>query len=85
MVSSATGAPVLAAPFGPLVRPLLTAGAVTPVLPPDGGLTVGTRVEVTHRVAAPLFGRAYVEAIADAEIERVAAEQAARTDEAGEP
>ena len=56
-------------PFGPLVRPLLTAGAVTAVLPPDGGLPLGTAVEVTHRVAAPLFGRAYLEAIADAEIE----------------
>ncbi|MGZ3445899.1 MAG: di-heme oxidoredictase family protein [Myxococcaceae bacterium] len=80
VVSSATGAPVLAAPFGSLVRPLLTAGAVTAVLAPDGGLPVGTRVEVTHRVAAPLFGRAYIEAIADGEIERVAAEQAARSD-----
>ena len=80
VVSSTTGAPVLVPPFGPLVRPLLTAGTVTAVLAPDGGLPLGTRVEVTHRVAAPLFGRAYVEAIADAEIERVAAEQALRTD-----
>ncbi len=80
VVSSATRAPVLMPPFGPLVRPLLTAGAATAVLAPDGGLPLGTRVEVTHRVAAPLYGRAYVEAIADAEIERVAAEQALRTD-----
>ncbi|HSP18685.1 MAG TPA: hypothetical protein VLQ79_04175, partial [Myxococcaceae bacterium] len=32
VVSSATGAPERVPPFGALVRPLLTAGAVTPVL-----------------------------------------------------
>jgi len=80
VVSFATGAPVQAAPFGPLVRPLVTGGAVTPVLAPEGGLPAGTLVELTHRVAAPLFGRGHVEAISDAEIERVAAEQALRTD-----
>lgn len=80
VVWSATGAQALTPPFGPLVRPLVTAGATTPVLPPDGGLPGGTQLMVTRRAAAPLFGRAYLEAIADAEIERVAAEQALRAD-----
>jgi len=81
IVSSSTGAQVEALPFGPLVRPLVTAGAVTPVLPPDGGIPPGAVLQVTTRLAAPLFGRAYLEAILDSEIERVAAEQSARTDE----
>jgi CxxC motif-containing protein (DUF1111 family) len=58
----------------------VTAGAVTPVLVPDGGLPSGVRVQVTGRVAPPLFGRGYLEAIADSEIERIAAEQALRSD-----
>ncbi len=81
IVSSATGAPVEALPFGPLVRPLVTAGAVSPVLPPDGGIPPGAVLQVTTRLAPPLFGRAYLEAILDSEIERVAAEQSLRTDE----
>jgi CxxC motif-containing protein (DUF1111 family) len=80
VVSTSTGDPVEALPFGPLVRPLVTAGAVTPVLPPDGGIPQGAALEVTTRLAAPVFGRAYLEAIADTEIERVAAEQALRAD-----
>jgi CxxC motif-containing protein (DUF1111 family) len=79
-VSSVTGAPLGVPPFGPLVRPLVTAGAVTPVLAPDGGLPSGVRVQVTGRVAPPLFGRGYLEAIADSEIERIAAEQSLRSD-----
>jgi len=35
---------------------------------------------VTTRLAAPLFGRAYLEAILDSEIERVAGEQSVRSD-----
>jgi CxxC motif-containing protein (DUF1111 family) len=80
VVSESTGEPVESLPFGALVRPLVTAGAVTPVLPPDGGLPVGSELVVTTRVAAPVFGRAYLEAIADSEIERVVAEQSLRTD-----
>ena len=80
VVSAGTGTPVALPPFGALVRPLVTAGAVTPVLPPDGGLPSGAELEVTTRVAGPVFGRAYLEAIAESEIERVAAEQALRTD-----
>ena len=79
-VSSATGGPLEALPFGALVRPLVTAGAVSPVLPPDGGLPPGAMLDVTTRLAAPVFGRAYLEAILDSEIERVAAEQSLRTD-----
>jgi hypothetical protein len=81
VVSSTTGSPVTPVPFGSLVRPLVTAGAVTPVLPPDGGLPDGAVLQLTTRVAAPVFGRAYLEAIADSEIERVAAEQALRSDD----
>ena len=81
VVSSTTGAPIETLPFGALVRPLVTAGAVTPVLPPDGGLPPGAALDVTTRVASPVFGRAYLEAILDSEIERVAGEQSLRTDE----
>ena len=80
VVSSATGAPVEPLPFGALVRPLVTAGAVTPVLPQDGGIPPGAVLVVTTRLAAPVFGRAYLEAILDSEMERVAAEQSLRTD-----
>jgi CxxC motif-containing protein (DUF1111 family) len=80
VVSSATGDQVEPLPFGALVRPLVTAGAVTPVLPPDGGIPPGAELQVTTRLAPPVFGRAYLEAILDSEIERAAAEQSLRTD-----
>ncbi len=80
IVSSADGAPVESLPFGALVRPLVTAGAATPVLPPDGGLRPGELLLVTTRLPAPLFGRAYLEAILDSEIERVSGEQSVRSD-----
>ncbi|HZJ52718.1 MAG TPA: di-heme oxidoredictase family protein [Myxococcaceae bacterium] len=79
VVSASTGERVESLPFGALVRPLVTAGAGTPVLPPDG-LPEGSVLLVTNRLAAPVFGRAHLEAIADSEIERVAAEQALRAD-----
>lgn len=62
-------------PYGQTVRPLLTAGATKAVLPPND-----PRVKVTVRVGPPILGRGYIEAVADAEIERMAAEQATRTD-----
>jgi CxxC motif-containing protein (DUF1111 family) len=62
--------------FGHTVHPLLAAGAKTPIVPPVGDADV----KVTTRLGPPILGRGYVEAITDAEIERVAAEQAARTD-----
>jgi len=63
-------------PFGHTVHPLATADALTPILPPDGDATV----KVTVRVGPPVLGRGYMEAVSDQEIERVAAEQATRTD-----
>jgi CxxC motif-containing protein (DUF1111 family) len=63
-------------PFGHTVHPLLAAGATTPIVPPANA----SGVKVTIRVGPPVLGRGYLEAVDDAEIERVAAEQAARTD-----
>ena len=62
-------------PYGQTVRPLLTAGAITGVLPPDD-----PRVRVTVRVGPSILGRGYVEAVLDSEIERMAAEQGRRSD-----
>ncbi|MEO8185268.1 MAG: di-heme oxidoredictase family protein [Deltaproteobacteria bacterium] len=69
--------------FGHTVHPLGVAGAYsaalkpTPILPPQNQ----ANVKVTTRLGPPVIGRGYIEAIADSEIERVAAEQAARGDE----
>ena len=63
-------------PFGHTVHPLLTGAAKTPIVAPVGQ----PNVKVTIRVGPPILGRGYMEAVDDAEIERVAAEQAARTD-----
>ena len=63
-------------PFGHTVHPLVTAGAKTPITPPDGV----PNVRVSLRVGPPVLGRGYMEAIPDSEIARIAAEQAARTD-----
>jgi CxxC motif-containing protein (DUF1111 family) len=63
-------------PFGNTVHPLLAAGAKTPIVPPAGDPTI----KVTTRVGPPVLGRGYMEAVLDSEIERVAAEQAARPD-----
>jgi CxxC motif-containing protein (DUF1111 family) len=62
-------------PFGHTVHPLLAGGGKTPILPP-----AGPDVKVTIRVGPPILGRGYMEAIDDAEILRVAAEEAQRTD-----
>jgi CxxC motif-containing protein (DUF1111 family) len=61
--------------FGHTVRRGLTAGATTPLVPPDDA-----SVKVSTRVGPPVFGRGYIEAVAPSEIERVEAEQAARAD-----
>jgi CxxC motif-containing protein (DUF1111 family) len=63
-------------PFGHTVHPLLTGAAKTPIVPPVGQ----PNVKVTIRIGPPVLGRGYMEAVDDAEIERVASEQAARTD-----
>ncbi|HVT07060.1 MAG TPA: di-heme oxidoredictase family protein [Polyangia bacterium] len=65
-----------ALPWGPTIHPFVTAGATTPIVPPAGN----TSVRVTTRVGPSVLGRGYLEAVADSEIQRVAALQAARTD-----
>jgi CxxC motif-containing protein (DUF1111 family) len=65
-----------ALPFGHTARTQLAADATQPIVPPEGA----DDVLVTRRFGPPVFGRGYLEAIADAEIERIALEQAARTD-----
>lgn len=59
--------------FGLTVVPLLTAPAKTPIVPPPGD----SSVKVTIRIGPPLMGHGYMEAIADSEIERIAATQVA--------
>lgn len=61
--------------WGNTVHPLVAAGAVTPILPPDH-----PQVRVTVRVGPPVVGRGYLEAVDDAEILRAAAAQAKRKD-----
>ena len=62
--------------YGHTVHPLMTAGAKTPIVPPDDD----SNVKVTLRVGPPVLGRGYLEAVLDSEIERVAGEQAERDD-----
>jgi CxxC motif-containing protein (DUF1111 family) len=62
--------------YGHTVRPYAVAGATTPILPPSNLPSL----KVTERAGPPVFGRGYIEAVADSEIERVEAEQAMRTD-----
>lgn len=64
-----------ALPFGHTIRPGLAAGATRPLVAP-----VGVAVKTTIRLGPPVIGRGYVEAVLDSEIERIAAEQAGRTD-----
>ena len=61
--------------WGNTVHPLLAGGAQTPIMPPDD-----PSVRVSVRVGPPILGRGYLEAIDDAEILRVAAEQEGRDD-----
>jgi CxxC motif-containing protein (DUF1111 family) len=63
--------------FGHTVHPLLSSGARTPILPPADD----PAVLVTTRVGPPIIGRGYIEAIEDSELDRVEAEQAARSDQ----
>jgi CxxC motif-containing protein (DUF1111 family) len=63
-------------PYGHTVHPLLAGGGKTPIVPPANA----PNVKVTIRIGPPILGRGYMEAVTDAEIERVAADQAARTD-----
>jgi CxxC motif-containing protein (DUF1111 family) len=65
-----------ALPWGATVRPYFAGGAVTGLLPPSNT----SKLKLTTRVGLATFGRGYLEAIEDREIERVEAEQAQRTD-----
>jgi CxxC motif-containing protein (DUF1111 family) len=65
-------------PFGHTVRPQIAAGATMPILPPGDAM-----VKTTIRVGPSVLGRGFLEAIDDSEIERVAEEQANRTDAIG--
>lgn len=61
--------------YGHTIREGTAAGATTPIEPP-----ALASVKRSIRLGPPVLGRGYLEAIADSEIERVAAEQALRTD-----
>ena len=61
-------------PFGSTERPYTTAGARVPLLAPQDA-----RVRVTHRLPPAVFGRGYLEAIAGADLERLAVRATART------
>ena len=67
-----TAADQSALAYGHTIRQGLAAGAVTPITPPDD-----PDVKVTIRVGPPVLGRGYLEAVADSELARVAAAQAA--------
>jgi CxxC motif-containing protein (DUF1111 family) len=64
-----------ALPYGHTIRQGLAAGAMTPLTAPQR-----PDVLVTIRLGPPVLGRGYMEAIADAEIQRIAAEEATRSD-----
>jgi CxxC motif-containing protein (DUF1111 family) len=64
-----------ALPYGHSIRQGLSAGAMTPIVAPQL-----PNVLVTIRLGPPVLGRGYMEAIADAEIQRIAAEEATRSD-----
>jgi CxxC motif-containing protein (DUF1111 family) len=64
-----------ALPYGHTIRQGLAAGAMTPLTAPQR-----PDVLVTIRLGPPVLGRGYLEAIADAEIQRIAAEEATRSD-----
>jgi CxxC motif-containing protein (DUF1111 family) len=59
--------------YGHTIREGMTAGATTPITAPDNA-------KVTVRVGPPVLGRGYIEAVDDAELVRLEAEQAARGD-----
>lgn len=71
-VTPTPGQPAL--PFGSVVRPFATNGAHPLEAPMRADVHVHTRAGI------PVMGRGWLEAIADSELERVAAEQAQRTD-----
>jgi CxxC motif-containing protein (DUF1111 family) len=62
--------------YGHTARPYYAGGAQTPLVPPADT----SRIKLSLRIGPAVFGRGYLEAIEDAEIERVEAEQALRSD-----
>lgn len=62
--------------YGHTERPYRAAGAKTSITPPTSGFTV----KESQRLGPSLFGRGYLEAVADAEILRMEAEQKGRDD-----
>jgi CxxC motif-containing protein (DUF1111 family) len=58
--------------WGHTVHPLGFPTSATPILPPQD-----PAIKISLRAGPPVLGRGYMEAVADAEIERIAAEQAA--------
>ncbi|MFT3770561.1 MAG: di-heme oxidoredictase family protein [Minicystis sp.] len=62
-------------PYGHTARPFMTAGASTPIAPPGDA-----DVKLSSRLGPAVFGRGYLEAVADAEILRLEAEQEKRDD-----
>ena len=76
-------------PYGNTEHPeVVTAipGVHSPILPPflgasDGGSDAGNiSIKITPRVGPPLFGRGYIDAVDDSEIENMRTLQASRTD-----
>jgi CxxC motif-containing protein (DUF1111 family) len=61
-------------PFGPTERPYTSAGAKTPLLAPRD-----EALRVTPRLPPAVFGRGYLEAIVDRDIEQLAEQAAARS------
>ena len=61
--------------YGHTERGGLAAGAATPIAPPPDA-----NVKVTLRVGPPVLGRGYIEAVDDAELTRLEAAQAMRSD-----
>lgn len=62
-------------PWGHTARPYVAGGATTPLVPPDRA-----DLRITTRAPNPVFGRGYLEAVREDEVERVAQQQAARGD-----
>ena len=65
--------------YGGTERPFTAAGATIPLLAPTAARP-GHEVVHSRRIGPSVTGRGYIEAVLDSEIERVAAEQATRTD-----
>jgi CxxC motif-containing protein (DUF1111 family) len=82
VLDATTMAPLKDAPemaLGPTERPYAVAGATRPLLAPTT-LLPGHKLVESRRSGPTVMGRGYMEAVLDSEIERVAAEQAGRSD-----